>query len=207
MENDIGVETRAMKKCKKEGAHKHTTDNTDRVQAANPTTPIGTRGQETHDPAVRNPAEVKTEDEIIEEFVRKDCSIGLDWYVPNLCNTQVREIIKQRLPIATRQGRILFNCPPLEKYFDTANFELDLRSGQVYMYTTQPVYIGVPCQKDEFDLELLVEKFNNGHDSDKPQMQEMEPVPLIRKIAAPADIMDFNEIQYHISQYCKLPAL
>ena len=58
-----------MEKCKKEGAHKQNTDNTDRVQAANPTTSIGTGGQETHDPAVGNPAEDNTEDEIIEEFV------------------------------------------------------------------------------------------------------------------------------------------
>ena len=119
-------------------------------------------------------------------------------------NTQVREIIKQRLPIATRQGRILFNCPTLEKHFDTASFKLDLRSGHPYTYTTPPVYIGVPCQKEEFDLELLLEKFNNGHDSDEPLMQELELVPLIRKIAAPTDVMDLDEIQYHIGQYCKL---
>ena len=74
----------------------------------------------------------------------------------------------------------------------------------MYTYTTPPVYIGVPCQREEFDLELLVEKFNNGHDSDEPLMQELEPVPLIRKIAAPADVMDLDEIRFHIGQYCKL---
>ena len=151
-----------------------TNNNTDRVQAANPTTSIGTGGQETCDPAAGNPIEDKTEDEIIKEFMRKDCSIGLDWYVPNLYNTQVREIIKQRLPIATIQGRILFNCLPLEKYFDTANFELGIRSGHVYTYSTPPMYIGIPCQKEEFDLELLVEKFENCHDSDEPQMKVLE---------------------------------
>ena len=35
-------------------------------------------------------------------------------------------------------------------------------------------------------------------------MQELERVPLIRKIATPADIMDLEEIQHHICQYCKL---
>ena len=204
MENDIGVQTRAMEKCREDEAHKQANDNTDRVQAANPTTSNRTGGQETCDPAVGNPTEDKTEDEKIEEFMRNDCSIGLDWYVPNLYNTQVREIIKQRLPIATGQGRILFNCTPLKKYFDTANFELDLRSGHAYTYSTPPMYIEIPCQRDEFDLELLVEKFKNGHNSDEPQMQELERVPLIRKIAAPADVMDWEEIQYHIRQYCKL---
>ena len=86
----------------------------------------------------------------------------------------MREIIKQRLPITTIQGRILFNCPLLEKYFDTANFELDLRSGHAYTYSTPPMYIRIPCQKEEFDLELLIEKFENRHNSDEPQMQELE---------------------------------
>ena len=120
MENDTSVQTRAMEKRREEGAQKQT----------NPSTPIGTGVQETHDPAVGNQVEDKTEDEVIEELMRKDCSIGLDWYVPNLYNTQVREIIRQRLPIPTREGRILFNCPMLEKHFDTANFELDLRTGR-----------------------------------------------------------------------------
>ena len=62
----------------------------------------------------------------------------------------------------------------------------------------------MPCQREEFNLELLVEKFDNGHNSDEPLMQELELVPLIRKITAPADVMDLDEIQYHISQYCKL---
>ena len=78
MENNIGIKTRAMEKRKKEGAQKQTSENTDHIQAANPTTPIRT-GQEAHDPAVRNPTEDITEDEIIGEFMRKDCSIGLDW--------------------------------------------------------------------------------------------------------------------------------
>ena len=87
-----------MERHKKDGAHKQANNNTDCVQAKNPTTPIGRGGQEqeTCDPAIRHPAEGKTEDEIIEEFVRTDCSIDLDWHVPNLYNTQVREIIKQR---------------------------------------------------------------------------------------------------------------
>ena len=46
------------------------------------------------DPAM-NTMRDKTEDEIIEEFMRKECSIGLDWYVPNLNITQVRELIKE----------------------------------------------------------------------------------------------------------------
>ena len=96
MENDTGIQTRAMTGAQRreDGAHRQTNDNTECVQAANSATPIGTGDPGTQDPT-RDPTEDKTEDEIIEEFVRKDCSISLDWYIPNLNNTQVREIIKQ----------------------------------------------------------------------------------------------------------------
>ena len=51
------------------------------------------------DPEVQKPARKATKDntenKIIKEFVRKECSIGLDWYVPNLNNNQIRELIKK----------------------------------------------------------------------------------------------------------------
>ena len=71
-------------------------------------------------------------------------------------------------------GQNTIQLPPLEKYFDTANFELDLRTGRAHTYSTPPVYIGIPCQEEEFDLKLLLEMLENGHDSDEPQMQELE---------------------------------
>ena len=108
----------------------------------------------------------KTDNELIEEFVRRQGAIGLDWYVPNFSNTQVGELIKDRLPIETTRGRILFNCPPpLKEYFYTATFELDLTTGQVYTFLTSPEDIGIPCQQEEFDLNLLAEKLENGQDS------------------------------------------
>ena len=75
------------------------------------------------------------------------------------------------------------------------------------MYSTPTEYIGIPCQEEEFNLELLAEMLENSHDLDKPQMQELERIPLIRKITAPADVMDLEEIEHHIFQYCKLWAL
>ena len=35
-------------------------------------------------------------------------------------------------------------------------------------------------------------------------MEELERIPLIKKIAAPADIMDLEEVEYKIRQYCQL---
>ena len=53
----------------------------------------------------------KTKEEAIKEFVRQYGTIVLDWYVPDFCNTRVGNLIKERLPLETTEGRILFSCP------------------------------------------------------------------------------------------------
>ena len=57
------------------------------------------------------------------------------------------------------------------------------------------------------DLDLLTETLEKGHKSDEHQMQELERIPLIRKITAPADVMDLEEIEHQMHQYCKLWSL
>ena len=96
MENDISIQTRAMTGAqpREDGAQKQVDDKPERVQVTNPAAVNGTGGPEVQDPAA-NTMRDKMEDKIIEEFTRKECSIGLDWYVPNLNNMQVRELIKE----------------------------------------------------------------------------------------------------------------
>ena len=43
----------------------------------------------------------RTDDIVIEEFVERQGIISLDWYVPDLCNTWVGILFKNRLPINT----------------------------------------------------------------------------------------------------------
>ena len=68
-----------------------------------------------------------------------------------------------------------------------------------------PEDIGVPCQQEEFDLELLAEKLQKDPDTNElHHITELERIPLVKKIAAPADIMDLEEIKCKICQYSKL---
>ena len=105
-ENVTGIQTRAMTEtqCIENGNQQ------EQAQGTNLTTSMG---QDTQDPA-RNPMVDlhKDDNKIIKEFIRRQGTIALDWYVPDFCNTQVRTLISQRLQIETTQGRILFNCPP-----------------------------------------------------------------------------------------------
>ena len=86
----------------------------------------------------------------------------------------------------------------------TSTFELDLTTGRVYTYLNPPEDIGVPCQKELFDLELLAEKLQSDLDTSGTHMEELQRIPLVQKIAAPADIMDLEEVEFKIHQYCQL---
>ena len=76
--------------------------------------------------------------------------------------------------------------------------------GRVYTYLTPTEEIGVACQQEESDLELLAEKLKRDLDTSELRPEELVRIPLIRKIAVPADTMDLEEVEYKIRQYCQL---
>ena len=74
----------------------------------------------------------------------------------------------------------------------------------MYTYFNPPEDIGVPCQQEQFDLELLAEKLQNDLDTSELRVEEVERIPLVKKVAAPADIMNLEEVEYKIHQYLQL---
>ena len=80
--------------------------------------------------------------------------------------------------------------PPLSEFFKTSNFELDLRTGRVYTFLAPPEDIGVSCQQEQFDLELLADLLHDGNDTSTIHEEKLERIPRIKKIAGPADVMD-----------------
>ena len=103
-----------------------------------------------------------------------------------------------------QKGRILFTCPPLNEFFPTSTFELDLATGRIYTFLTPPEDIGIPCQQEEFDLELLARKLQKDPETNEMHIEELERIPRIKKIAAPADCMDLEEIENKYRQYLQL---
>ena len=126
-ENNIGVQTRAMAQWVDNQA------NPEQVQRAmdQATTPT----VELH----------RTKEDTIKEFVRQHSTISLDWYVPDLCNTRVGDLIEKRLQLGTTEGRILFSSPALSEFFKTSNFNLNLQTGEVLTYLDPPENIGITC--------------------------------------------------------------
>ena len=104
IENNPGVQTRAMAQPVDNKA------NLEQVQRA-------------VDPTINPTVELhRIKEEAIKEFVRQHGTIYLDWYVPDLCNTRVGDLIKKRLQLETIEGRILFSSLPLSEFFKTSNF-------------------------------------------------------------------------------------
>ena len=146
----------------------------------------------------------RTKEETIEEFVRQHGTITLDWYVPDLCNTRVGDLIKRRLQLETMEGRILFRSLALSEFFKTSNFKLNLKTGGVFTYLDPPEDIGIKCQKETFDLEFLRDTLRGEQDTSTIQEERLERIPSVKKLVGPADVMPREEAEYKVCQYCHL---
>ena len=89
----------------------------------------------------------------------------------------MRQLIRDTVPISTGKTKILFNSPQLRDFFTTTCSELDLMTGRVYMYLLPAEDIGVPCQQEEFDLNLLERMTPNSHRSNETWYRGSEENP------------------------------
>ena len=161
--------------------------------------------QKAADPAMSPTVEVHwTKEDAIKEFIRQHGTINLNWYVPDLCNTRVGDLIKKRLQLETMEGRIIFSSPALSEFFKTSNFELNLETGKVFTYLDPPEDIGIKCQKVPFDLEFLRDTLQGKQDTGAIQEERLERIPSVKKLVGPADVMPRGEAEYKVRQYCQL---
>ena len=185
-ENNIGVQTRAMAQ-----------------RVDNDTNPE--QVQKTTDQATTPTVELHTtKEDTIKEFVREHGTINLDWYVPDLCNTRVGDLIEKRLQLGTTEGRILFSSPALNEFFKTSNFKLNLQTGEVLTYLDPQENIGITCQKEPFDIESLKDTLQGESNTGPMQEERLERIPSIKKLVGPADIMPREEAEHKVRQYCHL---
>ena len=81
---------------------------------------------------------------------------------------------------------------------------MNLKTGWVYTYLDPPEDIGVSCQKEEFDLEFLRSILQDKHDASTVQEEKLERIPRVKKVAGPVDVMDREEAEYKVLQFCQL---
>ena len=56
----------------------------------------------------------------------------------------------------------------------------------------------------EIQSRPLAEKLQEDLDTRWQGLHALQRIPLVRKIAAPADVMDLEEVKHKICQYCQL---
>ena len=119
-ENNTGVQTRAMAQ-----------------RIDNKTNPE--QLQRAMDPAMNPTVELhRTKDNAIEEFVRQHGTINLDWYVPDLCNTRVGDLIKKRLQLETMEGRVLFSSPSTKQILQNIKLRVKPQDRRSVTHTSTP---------------------------------------------------------------------
>ena len=74
----------------------------------------------------------------------------------------------------------------------------------MYTYLTPPEDIGVSCQQEQFDLEFLTDLLQDDDNTGPIHEKKLERIPKVKKIAGPADVMDQEEAESKIHQYCQL---
>ena len=125
------------------------------------------------------------------------------WYIPDLKNTQLKNIADSRLPHPNDPMEILINAPELKRFFKTSTFEISIDSGKMYMYTDPKVDIGVGLEADPFDIDKLEDHFRE-HTKVTEVNHQMERIPLMERTTLTTEVMPLREFENNIGKFFKL---
>ena len=125
------------------------------------------------------------------------------WYIPDLKNTQLKNIRDSRLQHPNDPMHILINAPELKRFFKTSTFEISIDSGKMYMYTDPKVDIGVGLEDMPFDIEKLEDHFKEY--TKVPEVyHQMERIPLMERTTPTMEVMPLREFENNIGKFFKL---
>ena len=174
-----------------EGATHHNSEKPEDTETITPATTIqtheGSDGLDDIDRAVR----------ISTRKVRKF------WYIPDLKNTQLRNIADSRLPHLFDPLEFLINAPELKRFFKTSTFEICIDNRKMYTYTDPKVDIGVGLEPDPFDIDKLEDHFKE-HTREIDVKYQMERIPLMERTMPTTKVMPLREFENNIGKFFKL---
>ena len=132
--NRLGVQTRLMVDTQRNKNQTANTPEQQPVQAVinNPTPAIEnpTPNADPQNPALNPTVELtRMETDNMIDYVRNFSNISLDWYVADLNNSCVRDVLNDRLSTGTGRTKILVTCPLLREFFTTSTFKIELGTG------------------------------------------------------------------------------
>ena len=127
------------------------------------------------------------------------------WYLPDLRNNRLRDILETRLPHVSNPITILVNAPELKRFLPTTTFKICLDTSKVNTFTDPRVDIGVSLEPDPFNMEELEKHF-------KEQTKTTEVIhcriplriPLMERITPTTEVLSLREFKKNINQYSNL---
>ena len=125
------------------------------------------------------------------------------WYIPDLKNTQLKNIADSRLPHPNDPLEILLNVPELKRFFKTSTFEICIDNGKMYTYTDPKVDIGVGLEPDPFDIDKLEDHFKE-HTKVTEVKHQMERIPLMERTSPTTEVMPLREFKTNVGKFFKL---
>ena len=125
------------------------------------------------------------------------------WYIPDLKNTQLKNITDSRLQHPNDPMHILINAPELKRFFKTSTFKISIDSGKMYMYTDRKVDTGVGLEDEPFDIEKLEDHFKE-HTKVTEVYHQMERIPHMERTTPTMEVMPLREFENNIGKFFKL---
>ena len=164
----------------------------------------GERSENT-DPSTSNLThENDTEIDDIYRAVRvSNRGVRMFWYIPDLRNTQLRNIADARLPHPNEPLQILIKAPELRRFFKTSTFEICIDNGRIYTYTDPKVDIGVGLADEPFELGKLEEHLRELTKVSEFTHQ-MERIPLMERTTPTTEVMALGEFENNVGKFFKL---
>ena len=129
--------------------------------------------------------------------------VRMFWYIPDLKNTQLKNITDSRLPHPNDPLQILIKAPELRRFFKTSTFEICIDNGKMYTYTDPKVDIGVGLADEPFELDKLEEHFRE-HTKVTEVTHQMERIPLMERTTPTTEVMSLREFENNVSKFFKL---
>ena len=125
------------------------------------------------------------------------------WYIPDLKNTQLRDVGESRLPHPNDPLQILVKAPELRRFFKTSTFEICINDGKMYTYTDPKVDIGVSLSEDPFELNKLEKHFREITKVTEVT-HRIERMPLMERTTPTTEVMTLKEFENNVNKFFKL---
>ena len=140
-----------------------------------------------------------------------------DWVIPDLRNTRLSDAnqipLDQEVIADQHNGDkiVLVRCLSLKPYFKVAYFQINVQMGQMYMHMQPAMDVGISCQMEEFDLEILRARLDAISPPLESQCDEgtIRRIPLLQRTGSINEIMSEQEVWDILNRYrelCKLYA-